>query len=512
MCRACDVELFFEKVLYEPIGYTLLPWQRESLRNVYGTVNMETGRRQYESAYLEVAKKNGKSFLVGGLPLYHLVREGVENPKAYGAAAAKDQAGLVFDAAAQLYRKNPLLQKTLKLLDSTKRIVRRDGAGFYVVIAADGDVQDGVEPTLTIMDELHRWKTSKARTLYQVLTAGDISVLEPLRWQITTAGDRYESEICWLAHERARQILDGAIKTDRVYARIWGPDPAKLKANPEYWRERECRVLSNPSHEDLGGFLKDDKITSKLEELGDSAYKRYHCNIWDQNDERWMPMDKWAECGKASLGPLVGRRCILGLDLSKNTDFTALVALYLDEDGAVDWKSYCWVPAGQVKKLSKRLKLDLQRWIDMGLLETTPGESIDKETIKARIKMLSEVSTVTEVAYDPRFAWDMIGELQADGFTTVEVKQYGRYLDAPMQWIMAKVLNGLLRHGGHEIADWMMQCVTTDVDRDGLMRPDKEYLARDSRRIDIVSAGLTAAARLMLHQQSQEVGMFSVSL
>ena len=107
-----------------------MPWQREALREVYGTVDAETGARRYDSAYIEVPKKNGKSFLIGGLPLYHLVREGVIQPKAYGAAAAKDQAGLVFAAAAQLWRKNPLLQAELKLIESTKRIVRRDAAGF----------------------------------------------------------------------------------------------------------------------------------------------------------------------------------------------------------------------------------------------------------------------------------------------------------------------------------------------------------------------------------------------
>lgn len=499
MCRACDVELFFKNVLYQPIGYTLLPWQRECLRGVYGAVDMDTGQRRYEAAYVEVAKKNGKSFLVGGLPLYHLVREGVEYPKAYGAAAARDQAGLVFAAAAQLYRKNPMLQDALKLIESTKRIVRRDGSGFYSVIAADGDVQDGVEPTLTLMDELHRWKTAKAKTLYQVLTAGDISVPEPMRWQITTAGDRYESEICWNAHERARQIIDGTLQGGRVFTRIYAVDPAKHKSDPEYWKTREARKEANPSHEDFGGFLKDDKITSKLEELGEPAFKRLHLNLWNENEERWMPMDRWRECA-AGPSSVIGRHCIIGLDLSKNTDFTALVVMFL-EDGVLNVQPYFWIPEKQIAKLERKLKLDLKRWIKLGLLETTPGESIDAETIRAKIALIAETATIDEIAYDPRFAWDLINDLKAD-FTCVEVKQYGRIMDAPMQWLMAKVLDGQVRHGGHEILDWNMECVTVNVDKDGLMRPDKEYLARDARRIDGVSALLTGAARLMLHQES----------
>jgi phage terminase large subunit-like protein len=510
ICRACDVEKFFENVLYKPIGFSLIGWQREALREVYGTVHAENGRRRYDSAYLEVAKKNGKSFLIGGLPLYHLVREGVVNPKAYGAAAAKDQAGLVFAAAAQLYRKNPMLQQVLKLVESTKRIVRRDGAGYYQVVAADGDVQDGVEPTLTLMDELHRWKTAKARTLYQVLTAGDISVEEPLRWQITTAGDRYESEICWTAHERAQQIIDGRLKSDTFFARVYQCDRKKLAADKEYWRTREARADANPSHEDHGGFLRDDKIASKLEELGEVAYKRLHLNIWNQREEHWMPADAWGKCGQP-LRALVGRPCWIGVDLSKNTDFTALVAIYQQEDGSIDIQPTFWIPEEQVHKLERKLRIDLQRWINQGLLRTTPGPAIQFDAIKRQIATIAEAAELREVCYDPRFAWQVISELEADGYTCVEVQQTANKLDAPMQWLMKAVLEGSVRHGSHEVMDWMTQCVSVRVSKDGLIQPDKQYLARDSKRIDGISALLTGLVRVILHESS-EIGVFCANL
>jgi phage terminase large subunit-like protein len=89
--------------------------------------------------------------------------ENERNPEAYGAAAAKDQAGLVFKAAAQLVKANGDLQSRLKVLPSTKRIIRRDGNGFYAVLSADGDVQDGIEPSLSIRDEMHRWRLRRPR-------------------------------------------------------------------------------------------------------------------------------------------------------------------------------------------------------------------------------------------------------------------------------------------------------------------------------------------------------------
>src|SRR5579859_6121791 len=202
-CSACKAELFFANVLYRPLGMSLLPWQTKVLRDIYGTQDPETALRTYRRCYISMAKKNGKSFLVGGMPLYHLLAEDELNPEAYGAAAAKEQASIVFRAAKQFIRGNRLLRDKLRVLSSTRRITRTDGNGFYAVISADGDLQDGIEPSLALVDELHRWKTAKAETLYDVLSKGMISRVEPLLVQITTAGEIYNSPICYAEHEYA---------------------------------------------------------------------------------------------------------------------------------------------------------------------------------------------------------------------------------------------------------------------------------------------------------------------
>lgn len=55
--------------------FVLLPWQIEVINSVYGTVTAE-GVRQYHMAYLEIAKKNGKTELIAALSLYHLIMDG----------------------------------------------------------------------------------------------------------------------------------------------------------------------------------------------------------------------------------------------------------------------------------------------------------------------------------------------------------------------------------------------------------------------------------------------------
>src|SRR6185369_9151605 len=112
-CRACKVERFFDLVLYAPLGYKLQAWGRKDLRALYGTVRPESGLRRYRRSYISTGKQNGKSFILGGLPIYHLLMEDEFQPEAYGVASARDQAGIVFKAAATLVYANPDLRDEL---------------------------------------------------------------------------------------------------------------------------------------------------------------------------------------------------------------------------------------------------------------------------------------------------------------------------------------------------------------------------------------------------------------
>lgn len=242
-CRGCKVERFFELVLYPPLGYKLQSWQRKILRDLYGTVDALTGLRQYRRAYISVAKQNGKSFLLGGLPIYHLLMENEPQPEAYGVASARDQASIVYKAAALLVEGNPQLRNRLKVLESTKRIIGRDSVGLYAVLSADGDVQDGKRPSLLLFDELHRFTRKKAETVRTVLLKGMISRSpvvngvqqgEPLMIQTTTSGDEQECPLWFSEYQYAKHVLDGSNEDAGYYAAIYQADPNRIESDPEY--------------------------------------------------------------------------------------------------------------------------------------------------------------------------------------------------------------------------------------------------------------------------------------
>jgi hypothetical protein len=119
-----------------------------------------------------------------------------------------------------------------KILDSTKKIVRRDLRGSYEVLSADGDLRDGVRGSLNIRDEIHRWKTAKAETLRDVLTKGQISRREPLDIQVTTAGAEYESPMWYSEYEYAKRVQAEPSINPHHYVMIFEADAKRLEEDP----------------------------------------------------------------------------------------------------------------------------------------------------------------------------------------------------------------------------------------------------------------------------------------
>jgi phage terminase large subunit-like protein len=84
---------------------------------------------------------------------------------------------------------------------------------------------------------------------------------------------------------------------------IWEADAQRIERDPDYWKSREARVTANPSHEDLGGFLKDSSIVGELEKAlaqpaERSKYLRYHLNVPIKTQEDpVIDMAKWQLCG-----------------------------------------------------------------------------------------------------------------------------------------------------------------------------------------------------------------------
>ena len=98
-------------------NFVLLDWQEKIVRDLFGTVKAN-GYRRYNTAYIEVPKKMGKSELGASIALYLTCGDGEYGAEVYGCASDRQQASIVFDVACEMIRQCPALMKRCKIIAS----------------------------------------------------------------------------------------------------------------------------------------------------------------------------------------------------------------------------------------------------------------------------------------------------------------------------------------------------------------------------------------------------------
>ena len=303
--------------------FKLLPWQLKIVSDVFGTVREDKPDiRQYTQAYIEIAKKNGKSELGAALALNMLVNDDEWKAEVYSCASDRQQAGIVFDVAVDMVKQSPALRKRIKIIPSTKRMVFQPTGSIYQVLSSEVATKHGLNVSACIFDELH---TQPTRALYDVMTQGSGDARRQPLWIFLTTAGTDRNSICWEVHSKALDILEGRKHDPRFYPVVFGlPDDAD-------WQDEKNWYLANPS---LDYTITIDKVRDAyrkaLETPADeNMFRQLRLNQWVKQSIRWMPMDKWDECaGSVNEAELAGRLCYAGLDLSSTTDLTTLVLVF----------------------------------------------------------------------------------------------------------------------------------------------------------------------------------------
>ena len=110
--------------------FELIDWQEQIIRDIFGTLK-PNGYRQFNTAYIEIPKKQGKSELAAAVALLLTCGDGEERAEVYGCAADRQQASIVFNVAADMVRMCPALNKRVKILDSQKRIIYQPTGSIF---------------------------------------------------------------------------------------------------------------------------------------------------------------------------------------------------------------------------------------------------------------------------------------------------------------------------------------------------------------------------------------------
>ncbi len=154
----------------------LMEWQRDFIMRLFGWRKPD-GTARFSTAYLEVAKKNGKSTMLAALELALILLSELGAPEIHINACDRTQASIIFDESARMARKSPAIAGRVRIVDSRKRIVYEANNGLIRANSADADNKDGGNPSHVIFDELHRQPNYKLWDVYRYASAARTDAL-----------------------------------------------------------------------------------------------------------------------------------------------------------------------------------------------------------------------------------------------------------------------------------------------------------------------------------------------
>jgi phage terminase large subunit-like protein len=468
-------------------NFDLLPWQEQIIRDIFGIVK-ENGKRQFQTAYIEIGKKNGKSELAAAVALYLLYADNEPSAEVYGAAADRQQASIVFDVARQMVSMSPALTKRSKVMTAQKRLVNYSNAGFYQVLSAEVGTKHGLNVSGLVLDEVH---AQPNRKLYDVLTKGSGDAREqPLFFLITTAGTDRNS-ICYELHTKAKEILNGRKADPTFYPVIYGLDET------EDWNDEKNWYKANPS---LGHTIGIDRVREAYKNAlenpaEENVFKQLRLNMWVNSTVCWIP-DHIYEKGNTPIDfdRLRGRECYAGLDLSSTSDITAFVMVFppRTEDENYIVYPHFWLPEDTLELRCRRDHVLYDVWKRQGFINTTEGNVIHYGFIEKYINELGKIYNIKEIAVDRWNATQMTQNLEDDGFTMIPFGQGYKDMSPASKELYKLLIEGKITHGGNPVLKWMAGNIVMHQDPAGNIKPDKE---KSVEKIDGIVATIMALDR-----------------
>jgi len=461
-------------------AFILSPWEQAYLWVLFGW-RKKDGSRRFRISYLEVARKNGKSTLAAGVALYLLDGDKEPGAEVYSAATKRDQAKIVHGEACRMVRASTMLKQFITV--RTDNMFVLDTNSKFEPLSSDYNSLDGLNIHGAIVDEVHAHKT---RDLWDILETATGARRQPLMFAITTAGVSRQG-ICRELHDYLEKVLDGSLEDDSFCGIIFTLDEEDDYTDERVW------VKANPN---LGVSVKLDDLRDKIRKAREApaalnAFLRLHMNIWTQAETRWIDPDAWAACGEQTpLEDLRKEPCYAGLDLSSTTDISAFVLKFPRTGDALGW---FWIPEDEMEKRERRDRVPFSAWVRHGYVEATPGNVIDYEYIRQRIKQVAaEFRGLREIGYDPWNATQLAIQLEEDGFQVVPVRQGFQTLSPAAKELEREIMSGELKHGGNPVLRWMAANVVLAIDPAENIKPDK---AKSAERIDGIVALCMAISR-----------------
>lgn len=492
MTRAARIIAFIQRYCRTPDGehvgkpLVLAEFQRDFIRSIYDN---PAGTRR---AILSLARKNGKTALIAGLLLAHLVGpEAKLNAQLVSGAMSRDQAALVFKLASDMVRLSPELSELVRIIPSGKRLIGLPLNTEFRALAADGKTAHGLSPVLAILDEVGQVRGPQSDFI-DAITTSQGAHAEPLLIAISTqAASDADLLSIWIDDAKASN-------DPRIVCHLYAAPEGCELMDESAWK------AANPA---LGVFRSLDDLREQLTQAQrmpsmENSARNLLLNCRVSTESPFVSPDVWKACaGDGKISTSLDGPVFAGLDLSARTDLTALVIVG-KVDGVWQVQPHFWTPEQGIHDRARRDRAPYDVWARQGFLHTTPGATVDYEIVAQDMAAILADLNVQAIAYD-RWRIDLLRkELERVGCDLPLVPWGQGYKDmAPaLDALEAELLNQRIAHGMHPVLTMCAANAVVTKDPTGARKLDK---SRATGRIDGMQALAMAIGAAMAAGEDQ---------
>lgn len=480
--------------------FHLMPFQQFTMYNLFGWEDKK-GIRRINTVYDKRAKKNGKTAEMAGLALYCMSFDMEMAAQVFVGATKEEQARLCWNQA-KMFIDSPVANPALSQLGFKcfQRIIRFEKTQSEMrPLGGDSKTQDGINSHLSIIDEYHAHKDDSVK---ENLESSSVNRSQPITYHITTAGVNLAS-FCKLYEDSVIEVLEGRKRDDHLWIMIHDLDDGDDWENEENW------VKANPL---LGQGLAIDNIRKEYIKAVNQFskipnFKTKHLNMWVDALEIWIPNEIWMK-NKVDEIPLDKFKqfgAIAAVDLSTTTDLTAYVILSEpDENGCRYVLPHFFVPKDTIQRRSKEDRVPYDYWSREGYITATPGNVVDYEYLKEKIKQTYFDLKIKRVEFDKWNATQLATELSESGIEVSYFSQAIGVISFPTKQFEKLVYEGKILHDGNPVLGWMLAGCVIHKDPNENIKVDKGKSNKNGKRIDGIVATIMALGGSLTSEEDKK--------
>ncbi|MBQ8177243.1 MAG: terminase [Oscillospiraceae bacterium] len=438
------LRLMIHPDLQKPLSVCMEDYAWLLIVAVFCTKTREGNYRLYQTALLEICRKNFKTFYSGVIFIIGMIIK-PKFSRFFSVAPDLKLSKELQTAIKKIIKSSPALIDNFKTLRSEIRCLLNENE--YMPLAYSEDKMDGKLAHMFLADE------AGAMDDYPVeaMRSSQITLREKLGIIISTQYPN-DNNVMLTEIDYAKQVLDGLIQDKTYFALLYEPDD-DVKAGDKWQTEDLVLYQSNPvayAHPYIMEDLKKKRAKAVLYENKRENFLCKHCNIQYKSlgVEGFIEITKLRECKiEENIEFWRGRRVWLGLDLSMTEDNTS-VAMVTEADGMLYAKVWGFVPQDRIEAKIEKEKLDYKALIRAGVCFGVGDDVIDYGEIERFILSVAEKYGVeiVQVGYDRYNALSTVQKLEENYLECVEIKQHSSVLHPPTKLLKEYILHKTFRY------------------------------------------------------------------